>query len=153
MGWIIVVWLAGHPHDWPTASEFNLVQDLHASRVLFDSGVPLVQIPCRLVAEQLRTTIPELDACLRGRGALVDYLCDIVAGHTTEPFGWSKVIWDISTIAWLVQPDWVPTVLTSTPILTTEVTYSRDASRSLMRVARFCQRDAIFRDLFHRFSQ
>lgn len=149
---IVVVWLAGHPHDWPTAREFNLVQDLHASRVLFDSGVPLVQIPARLVAEQLRTTVPELDACLRGRGALADYLCDIVAGYATQPFCYSKVIWDIAAIAWLVQPDWVPTVLTSTPILTSEVTYSRDASRPLMRLARICQRDAIFGDLFRRFS-
>ena len=153
VGRIIVVWVAGHPLDWPTAREFNLEQDLHASRVLFDSGVPLVQIPGRLVAEQLRTTIPELNACLRGHGALADYLCDIVAGYTTEPIGWSKVIWDISAIAWMVQADWVPTVLTSTPILTAEVTYSRDPSRPLMRLARICHRDAIFRDLFRRFSQ
>ena len=149
---IVVVWIGGQPLYWPTANEFNLAQDMHASRLLFDSGVPLVQIPARLVAEQLRTTIPELNVCLRGRGDLADYLCDIVEGYTPDPFGWSKVIWDIATIAWLIQPEWVPTVLTSTPILTAEVTYARDESRPLMRVAQSCERDEIYRDLFRRFS-
>ena len=56
---IVVVWLGGTTHEWPSAREFNLKQDLHASRVLFDSGVPLVQIPTKNVAEHLRTTLPE----------------------------------------------------------------------------------------------
>mgnify|MGYP000498303785 CR=1 FL=1 len=42
---IVVVWLGGTPHEWHSASEFNLSQDVPAARVLFDSGVPLVQVP------------------------------------------------------------------------------------------------------------
>ena len=58
---LVVVWLGGQPHDWHTAREFNLAQDLYASRLLLDSGVPLVQVPCKNVAEHVRTTVPELD--------------------------------------------------------------------------------------------
>lgn len=149
---IVVVWLGGQPHHWHTAREFNLKQDLHASRILFDSGVPLVQIPCTNVAEHLRTTIPELQAWMKGKSAMGDYLFDIVAAYHDNHFAWSKVIWDISTVAWLVNPQWVPSVLTQSPILTDQVTYSRDPRRHLMRVACHCNRDAVFADIFNRFQ-
>lgn len=149
---IVVVWLAGQPHDWPTAREFNLQQDLSASRLLFDSGVPLVQVPCTNVAEHLRTTLPELEAWMRGRSALGDYLFEIVRGYHTDHFAWSKVIWDISTVAWLVNPSWVPSVLLHSPCLTDQVTYSHDPRRHFVRVGVHCNRDAIFRDIFTRFG-
>jgi inosine-uridine nucleoside N-ribohydrolase len=65
---IVVVWLGGNPHDWPSAGEFNLRQDVPASQVIFDSGVPLVQIPGLDVAEMLRTTLPEIERWVKGRG-------------------------------------------------------------------------------------
>lgn len=43
---IVVVWLGGHAHSWQNTAEFNMVQDFIGSRVLFDSGVALVQLPC-----------------------------------------------------------------------------------------------------------
>ncbi len=59
---IVVVWLGGQPFYWPTAKEFNLQQDVPAAQVVFDSGVPLVHVPCKNVAEHLRTTLPEMQA-------------------------------------------------------------------------------------------
>ena len=41
----IVVWL-WNTHHQPSTMEFNLMQDPDAARVIFDSGVPFVQIPC-----------------------------------------------------------------------------------------------------------
>lgn len=149
---VVVVWLGGQPHDWPTAREFNLQQDLHASKLLFDSGVPLVQVPCTNVAEHLRTTIPELEAWMRGRSPLGDYLFEIVRGYHDDPFAWSKVIWDVATVAWLANPAWVPSVLAHSPRLTDQITYSADPWRHFVRVAVHCNRDAIFRDIFTRFA-
>ena len=145
---IVVIWLGGHPVTWHTAREFNLQQDVRAARVVLDSGVPLVQIPCKNVAEHLRTTIPELEGCLGGVGGIAEYLLDITRSYTSDPFAWSKVIWDISAIAWLIDADWVPTVLAPSPILTDQVTWSHDPRRHLIRQAVDCHRDAIFRDLF-----
>ena len=54
---IVVVWLGGQPYHWPSAREFNLQQDLHASRLIFDCGVPLIQVPCQAVASHLMTTV------------------------------------------------------------------------------------------------
>jgi inosine-uridine nucleoside N-ribohydrolase len=149
---IVVVWLGGQPHDWPTAREFNLQQDLPASQLLFDAGVPLVQVPCTNVAEHLRTTLPELEAWMRGRSALGDYLFDIVRGYHTDHFAWSKVIWDVSTVAWLVNPGWIPSALVHSPHLTDQITYSQNLHRHFIRVATHCDRDAIFRDIFTRFA-
>src|SRR5690606_36373960 len=70
---IVVVWLGGTPRYWPSAREFNLMQDVPASQILFDSGVPLVQIPTKNVSEHLRTTVPELGQHLRGRSRIGDY--------------------------------------------------------------------------------
>ncbi|NCO93774.1 MAG: nucleoside hydrolase [Armatimonadetes bacterium CG_4_10_14_3_um_filter_66_18] len=150
---IVVVWLGGNPHTWPSASEFNLMQDPPASRLLFDCGVPLVHLPCRNVAEHLRTTVPEMERHVKGQGAIGDYLFDIFCGYHTNHFAWSKVIWDISTIAWLLDSRWVPTHLTHSPILTSELTWSHDASRHFVREATTCNRDAIFGDLFRKLER
>ena len=145
---IVVIWLGGQPLSWPTAREFNLQQDLYASQTLFDSGVPLVQIPTTNVSEHLRVTLPELDAFLSGKSPIGDYLCSIVHSYTNDPFGWSKVIWDISTVAWLVCPDWIDTTLEHCPLLTSEYTYSRDPHRHLFRVGHHLIRDAIIADMY-----
>lgn len=145
---IVVVWLGGHAFHWPHTKEFNLRQDLHASRLVFDSSVPLIHIPCCGVTTHLLTTIPELEHYLMGKSKLGTYLTDIVRGYTNDPHGWSKVIWDIATIAWLINPDWVPSTLVHSPILTDQITWSFDANRHFIRSANFIDRDQVFRDVF-----
>ena len=62
-GRVLVVWLGGQPREAPSAEEFNLSQDPEAVRVVLDSGVPCVHIPCRGVASHLATTgVPAVDA-------------------------------------------------------------------------------------------
>ncbi len=147
---IVVVWLGGQPHGWATAREFNLQQDVPAAQVILDSGVPFVHIPCKNVAEHLTTTKAELGAHVAGHGPLADYLYETLCGYHHDHFAWAKVIWDISTVAWLINADWVPSVVTHAPLLTDNVTWSHDRSRHLMREAIHCHRNAIFGDLFRR---
>lgn len=150
---IVVVWLGGAGPHWRSASEFNLKQDLHASRVLFDSGVPLVQIPCRPVASHLLTSLAEIECSVKGQGALGDYLAQVYLECMEDHFGRSRVIWDISVIAWLLDASWVPTHLTHSPVLTDQVTYSVDASRHFIRTAIAVKRDEIFGDLFRKIAR
>jgi inosine-uridine nucleoside N-ribohydrolase len=158
---IVVVWLGGTPQYWPSASEFNLRQDVIASQVLFDSGVPLVQIPTKNVAEHLRTTVPELDEHMRGRSRLGDYLHGQFLEYSAlrmnrqdrnAGFPWSKVIWDISAVAWLNNPEWVPSDIVPSPVLTDDMRWDRRAGRHNIRVANNVDRDAVFDDLFSRLS-
>ena len=149
---IVVVWLGGNPGSWHRAVEFNVEQDMHASHVLLDSGVPLVHIPCRNVTEHLRTTQAEIDRFVRGTGAIGDYLADIYAAHFHSHFARSKVLWDVGAVAWLVNPDWVPTVTVHSPLLTSEGTWSHDPRRHLIREALSVDRDAVFADLFRKLA-
>ena len=145
---IVVVWLGGHDLHWPHSVEFNLKQDVPGAQVVLDSGVPFVIVPCLGVTSHLLTTLPELQAYIGGTSPVGDYLCQIFKEYRPDSFGASSVIWDISTIAWLINPDWVPSNLVHSPILTDQVTWSVDRSRHLVRVANFIYRDPIFRDLF-----
>jgi purine nucleosidase len=144
----VVVWLGGHARHWPHTREFNLAQDIQAARLVLDCGVPLVRIPCLGVASHLLTTLPEIERYVQGRGAIGDYLAEIFRAYHADHYARSKVIWDIATIAYLINADWVPTDLVHSPIVTDQATWSFDPSRHLIRCARSVDRDAIFKDLF-----
>ncbi len=145
---IVVVWLGGHALHWPNTREFNLWQDPQASRVILDCGVPLVHLPVMGVVSHLHTTVAELERYVQGCGAIGDYLTDTVKSYHKDHFGWSKVIWDISAIAFLIDASWTPSCLVHSPILTDQGTWSFDRSRHLIRSAYHVNRDAIFRDVF-----
>jgi inosine-uridine nucleoside N-ribohydrolase len=147
---IVVVWLCGQPHSWGTTVEFNLCQDPVASRIVFDCGVPLVHVPCGNVAEHLRTTVPELDRYVRGQGALGDYLFEIFRDYAADRPAWSKPLWDVAAVAWLVDPSWIPTELVPSPCLTPGHTWRHDPNRHPIRVAERVDRDAVFGDLFRK---
>ncbi len=150
---IVVVWLGGNPLYWSHTREFNLAQDVKAARVVLDSGVPFVHLPARGVVSHLHTTVPEMERHVQGKGKIGDYLVEIFKDYHKDHFGWSKVIWDISATAYLVNSSWVPTEVVHSPILTDAVTWSFDNNRHLMRVATSVNRDAIFRDLFLKLQQ
>ena len=150
---IVVVWLGGHPTYWHHTSEFNLRQDLLASRLIFDSGVALVRVPCINVTEHLTTTQAELARFVQGRGAIGDYLFEIFSAYYDDHYARSKEIWDLGPLAWLVQPEWVETALIHSPILSAECTWSHDPRRHLIREVLRVQRDSIFRDLFQKIER
>jgi inosine-uridine nucleoside N-ribohydrolase len=147
---MVVVWLGGHALWWPHTREFNLRQDVPGARVVFDCGVPLVMLPCNGVVSALNTTIPELDRYVEPAGTLGAFLAGRVRGYREEGehIGWSKPIWDMAPVAYLIDPRWTPSVLTPSPVLNADVTWSVDASRHLIRYAQQVDRDAIFRDFF-----
>lgn len=148
---ISVTWLGGHPLDWHHTNEFNMKGDPHASRLILDCGVPLTLVPCKNVAEHLRTTVGELRELIGQSGEIGRYLCDIVAGYHADPRGWSKVIWDIAPVAAYLHPKWVTTALEHSPNLTqlapeVNLTWSFNPYRHLIRIAVEVDRDPIFRD-------
>ena len=150
---IVVVWLGGKGLNWDTASEFNLRQDIISSKILFDSGVPLVQLPTELVTSHLLTSLPELNIYLKGKGAIGDYLIDIFKNYHEDHYAYSKIVWDIAVIAYAIEPSWFKTEIRHSPILTNELTYSSDNSRHFYRVATYLNRNEIFGDMFRKIQQ
>ncbi|RAP74964.1 nucleoside hydrolase [Paenibacillus montanisoli] len=150
---IVVVWLGGHALHWRDAREFNLAQDLHASRTVLNSGVPLVLIPCAGVASHLMTTLSEVKDYVRDQGPVGQYLYETFLNCSPEHFGYSRVIWDISTIAYLNNPDWMPSTLVHSPILSEDFRWSVDHSRHFIRYVHFAHRDSVFKDLFRKLGE
>ena len=148
---IVVIWIGGYPFHWRKAGLVNVAHDIAASRLIFDCGVPLVLLPGFGVASQLITNIHEIEEYVQDRGAIGNYLYEIYrnfwSGRYTQKAR-TKVIWDISVIAWLVNPRWVPTEITHSPILTDQMTWSFDRQRHFIRNGIYLQRDPIFRDFF-----
>lgn len=145
---IVIVWLGGNSHQWPHQREFNFRQDLNASRIIFDSGVPFVQLPCTPVVTHFATTVPEMERYVGGRGEIGDYLLKIFKDYRKDHFGWSKVLWDMTAVAWIINDKWLPSDLVHSPLVTDNYTFSFDNSRHLIRTVNFVQRDPIFRDFF-----
>lgn len=178
---IVVVWLGGQPVHFGHGVEFNLMQDIAASRVLLDSGVPLVRIPCMNVASMLALSKVEVEKYLQGNSDIADYLGSIVLDafgcedddgmtaammrhsylhlredrpdeylfqFTKSKKVWSRIIWDISTIAFLKNPSWTPSTLVFSPVLNDNLSWgASDSSRHKIREVNYCFRDVIFGDM------
>lgn len=150
---IVVVWLGGNALNWPDNMEFNCKQDIAAVRVVFDSGAPLVILPCMGVVSAFTTTGPELEYWLKGKSALCDYLVAHTA-ETAEQYArgrvWSRPIWDVSTIGWLMNDERRPLMLDKmipTPIPEYDHHYALDDRRPPCKYVYHIYRDALFEDM------
>lgn len=150
---LVVIWLGGHAFHWPHNQEFNLKQERAATRVLLASGVPLVLIPCMGVTSHLRTTVPEIERYVEPQGKIGQFLAERFKSYEHGHEGWSKEIWDLAPVAYLLNETWVPTSLVPTPGLNDDLTWKHIDDSTTMRVATFVDRDAIFRDLFKKLAQ
>ncbi|MGN6099927.1 MAG: nucleoside hydrolase [Devosia sp.] len=147
---IVVVWLGGSALEWPNQREFNLKQDVGGGQVLFDSGAPVVNVPCMGVVSHLHSTVPEIERYVEPYGEIGKFLAMRFKEYAEDGdyMGWSKEIWDMAPVGWLLDDDWAPSVLVPTPILTDNTTYSIDRSRHAMRYVTYIRRDPILRDFF-----
>lgn len=148
---IVVVWLGGHAHYWNDTKEFNMIQDVAAARVIFDSNAPIVQIPCMGVTSHLLTTEPELRNNMKEQGAIGKYLYDITCSIAERQEGacWSRVIWDLAPMMWLAGPkDCMMDCLTHSPVVSYEGKYSEDTTRRLIKVVERVNRDKVFAEFF-----
>ena len=145
---IVVIWLGGNAHNWPNTREFNMMQDKAAANVILDSGVPFVQFPCAGVVSSFYTTVPEMEEYLKGHNEISDYLLEIFKDYHKNHFAWSKVLWDMTAVTYLINRDWTPSQLVHAPRVSEFDTYSFDNNRHLIRMVYQIHRDPIFKDFF-----
>ena len=149
----VLIWLGGHALHWKDNKEFNLYQDVPSAQVVFDSKIPLVQIPCNGVCSFFHTTIPELAYYLEGKNPLCDYLMDETRKYNKKNTPcWSKVIWDVTAVAALVRPDTLDMVEIPRPIITDNSNYATDWARPHYLYVRHINRDKLFADLFDKLA-
>ncbi|MBL8164521.1 MAG: nucleoside hydrolase [Anaerolineae bacterium] len=156
---IVVLWTSTYPSfvNLNHAPSLNLVQDVLASKLIYDCGVPLVFLPGYYIGEQLKLSLADVETYVRGKGKIGDYLYHLYTHnpvHTlfgiNDHYARTWVIWDLIDIAWLLQPEWVPSQLVRAPHLTDDLYWAAERNPHLMREAYGLDRDAIFRDFFRK---
>lgn len=144
----VIVWLGGHADFMPDAREFNLFQDLIASKIIFDSRIPFVQVPCVGMATALTTTVEELSALIGGKNELCDYLVGIVAKEAGTRRPCSRVIWDVLAVSALVCPQHLAITVKGRPTLDETFHYVPVNDGRQFLYVYHLNRDAIFAELF-----
>ncbi len=148
----VIVWLSGHAREWPETKkgEFNMRQDIAAARVIFSCGAPLVQLPCMGVVSAFTTSKYELLHWLGGKSPLADYLLETVLKEYPDETTWSRCLWDVTAVAWLLNDDdrLMRSYLIPALIPQYDNTYAEDPSRHLMRYVYHIDRDRLYGELF-----
>lgn len=161
---IVVLWTSGYPStdERSNRPSLNLVQDVHAARVVLESGVPYIYMPGYLIGQQLSISQPEMHEWVKGTGKLGDFLVELYDNNPLYPlmgigdhYVRTWVIWDLICLAWLIDPKLVPTVIRPTPELGEDLCWDLTVAdeRHVMREAIDVDRDGVFRDLFTRLAQ
>lgn len=150
----VIIWLGGHGMHIPIpAGEFNMCQDIAAARILFGCGVPLVQLPCYGVVDRFTTSKYELQHWLKGKNALCDYLYENTV-REAESYAagkpWTRVIWDVSAVAWLLNEEdkFMQDRLIHSLVPEYDKHYAYDDNRHFIKYVYRINRDALFEDLF-----
>lgn len=153
---IVLIWLGGNATNWPDNKEFNLYQDVAGARIVFGCGVPLVQLPCMGVVSAFTTSGPELEYHLRGKNKLCDYLVNVTTTEAAACNGgpvWTRPIWDVTAVAWLLDGDFEEDCLIHSPIPEYDNRYAFDINRHFIKYVYHIKRDKLFADLFVKLSR
>ncbi len=153
----VVVWLGGHALHYHDTKEFNMYQDVAAARVIAQSGVPYVMLPCCGVVSSFTISEPELTAWFIGQNKLADYL----ARNTIEEAKkyattkvWTRCIWDVTAVAWLLNDNerFMKSRIVPTPIPTYDNYYAVNNNGLPMRYVYYIERDTLMNDLINKLT-
>ena len=147
---IVVVWLGGNALYWPENNEFNLKQDIGGAQVLFDSGVSLVLVPCKGVTSHLISTVPEIEKYIEPHGEIGKFLAMRFKEYNNNHKGWSKEIWDMAAVSWVLNEEWAPTNIAPSPILLDDKTWTFDENRHPIKIVYEIKRDLILQDFIEK---
>jgi inosine-uridine nucleoside N-ribohydrolase len=149
---IVVIWLGGHPYNWESNAEFNLRQDVAAAQVVFDSGVALIHVPCKNVAEKVKSSPSEMETFVKGQGEIGDYLYESFCAYSNDLVGWTKEIWDLAVPAVLTRPECFCSKIVQAPVLNNDKSWTKRPDRHYIKVVTDIQRDGIFKDFFSKIN-
>ena len=183
---ICVVWLGGQPIRFGHGIEFNLMQDTAAANVIFESGVPLIYIPCMSVASMLTLTEDEIKNNMIDKNPLSTYLgkncteafgspeqaaminlflrgmylrgqddqpMEYLGAYPTTKASNSRIIWDISTVATIINPSWQCSKMVDAPVLNPDCSYKPERLNHKIREVNYLFRDYIFGEMFYALNE
>ncbi len=153
----VVVWLGGNAYHYHNTYEFNMAQDFAAARVVMGSGVPFVHLPCMGVVSSFTISRPELEYWFAGKNPLADYLAkNTIRSADSYAAGapWTRVIWDATTVGWLLNDDdrFMLSRTVPTPLPGDDGQYAFDPKAPLCRYVYHIYRDRLWSDIIKKIA-
>lgn len=148
----VLIWLGGHSLEYHDTAEFNMKQDIAAARVIYNSGIPYVQLPCNGVVSGFTISKPELQYWLENKNPIADYLAkNAIKAADSYALGkpWTRVIWDVTAVAWLLNDgeEFMRSRIIDAPIPDYDNKYKINPHGYCQRYVYYIKRDALMNDL------
>jgi len=139
--WIGTNFLFGKNHD------FNFRQDIESTKFIFDSKVDFTIIPCTPISSNLTVSIYELEAEIKGKNPLCDYLCYV---FKYRHHGLSKrwPLWDVALVAYLLHEEWFDVMSISCPYILEDNRFELTSGRHEVKFVKALNANSIIEDLF-----
>ena len=147
---IEIIWLGGNEIEYNDNLEYNFKQDIDAVKIVLDSKVKMNILPCRNVVSDLRIDIAELKSKLDNRKELNRYLIERFYNDGYHGIQETRVIWDISVIAYMINKNWFETEKISCPNIKEDSSYELTDNRHSITFVTKLDRDRIYEDLFRK---
>lgn len=150
---IEVIWLGGNEVGYKDNLEYNFRQDVEAVKTVFDSKVKITILPCKNVVADLRIDINELKSNLDNKSELCNYLINRFYNDGYHGIQESRVIWDISVIAYMINKNWFETKEISCLNIKEDGSYELTDNRHTITFVTKLDRDKIYEDLFKKLGE
>ena len=147
---IEIIWLGGNEIEYKDNLEYNFKQDIEAVKIVFDSTVKMTILPCKNVVSDLRIDIAELKSKLDNKKELNKYLIERFYNDRYHGIQETRVIWDISVIAYMINKNWFETEKISCPNIKEDSSYELTDNRHIITFVTKLDRDRIYEDLFRK---
>ena len=147
---IEVIWLGGNELGNKDNLEYNFRQDVEAVKIVLESQVKLTILPCKNIVSTLRIDINTLKENIGNKSELCDYLIKRFYNDGYHGIQESRVIWDISVIAYMINKNWFETKEISSPNIKEDTSYEMTQNKHNVTFVTKLNRDKIYEDLFNK---
>ena len=150
---IEIVWLGGNELGYEDNLEYNFRQDVEAVKIVFESKVKLTILPCKKIVSELRIDINTLKKYLENKSELCNYLIERFYNDGYHGVQESRVIWDISVIAYMINKKWFETEQISCPNIRKDTSYEVTDNRHNITFVTKLDKNKIYEDLFNKLGE
>lgn len=150
---IEIIWLGGNELSYNDNLEYNFRQDVEAVKIVFESKVKLTILPCKNIISELRIDINTLKKYLENKSELCNYLIKRFYNDGYHGIQESRVIWDISVIAYMINKKWFKTKQISCPNVRENTSYEVTNNKHNITFVTKLNRNKIYEDLFNKLGE
>ena len=150
---IEIIWLGGNELGYKDNLEYNFRQDVEAVKIVFESKVKLTILPCKNIVSELKIDINTIKEKLENKSKLCNYLIERFYNDGYHDVQESRVIWDISVIAYMINKNWFETKQISCPNIRMDTSYEITNNRHNITFVTKLDRKKIYDDLFNKLGE